>query len=196
MNYIALFLIAVLLLAATKMFISNFKRSRHRKRIIGNGTLVEAQVIGVDPGNISDSNTTWAKLKISYIHPSTNQHIIVYKPLHTGEFNDGRIYKIAFPALSRITKTTKTSWKYNQKLFADYRQNVDSRNISPEEKKQLIKEALLAMSRQYEHPPKDDEGYCILNPPVLAEGYMSGDEIEFLQTTDTPILHDWTQGLR
>lgn len=196
MNYIPLILLAILLIATAKMLISRFKRSRHRKMIIGNGTLVEAHVIGVAPGNISDNNSTWAKLKLSYIHPYTNEQIIAYRSLHTGEFNDGRIYKIALPTLSRITKTTKTSWKYNQTLFASYRQNVDARNISPEEKKQLLNEAKSAMSHQYEQPPKDGEGYCILNPPVPAEGYMSGEAIEFLQTTDTPILHDWTQGLR
>lgn len=187
-------IIAFLLIVVTKKSLKTRKLTRKRKRVIENGTLVSAQIIGVAQGDID--GRSWANLKISYAHPFTKQETIAYASLGSDHFADDRIYKLGLPHLSRITKTTISSWKYNQKLYTSYRQQVNARSIPEQEKKQLLREAITVMSIQYEHPPKDHEGYHILTPPVPAEGYMVGDEIEFLQKTNIPILHDWTQGLR
>lgn len=222
-NIVLKVVIAVIIIAIITSFIKSKKRNAKRNNSLTNGMKFEAHIIGVaHPNTVIDVNDALknstshvlgvkmvdvthgnavedrggARVKISYIDPVTNYPTTVHRVLSSENYRDNRIFQIARPHITNLNKASIASWKYNQKLFASYRQNVNDRNIPEEEKKQLIKEAMQAMSVQYERPPQDNEGYTILNPPVPAEGYRLVDEIVFIQKTNTPILHDWTQGLR
>jgi hypothetical protein len=221
-NLIIPLVVIIILIIGGKVIMSKVKKAKDNQIIVNKGTQFEARIIGVaHPRTIlnieGQPNTTVTMLgteftdistaarheryhrvrvKIEYTDPFTRQTKIVHRVLNETEYTDDRIVKVGNPGQLTLSAKSIEYMKHNKKLYTEYVKGLESRNLSKEEKKQLMQEAALAMNNQNDQMMKDSEGYNILNPPVIAEGYELNGELHFNQTTNTPIFQDWTKGLK
>jgi hypothetical protein len=140
-------------------------------------------------------NMNRIRVKISYIDPDTGQPAIAHHVFDKFECEDDRLISIGNPGMLTLGSKSIAYMKHNKKLYTAYVKDVESRNLTKEEKKHLIQAAALVMNNQNNQQTKDHEGYNVLTPPVIAEGYKLNGETHFIQNTNTPIFNDWTQGL-
>lgn len=221
-NILVAVVVIIILIIGTKVMRSVFKRKKNERTITENGTYFEAHIIGVahprailniegQPNQTAEilgfemTNTSQAnrhenmdriRVKIQYNDPFTRQPRTIHHVFGKLEYEDDRLIKVGNPGLLTLGSKSIAYMKHNKKLYETYVRDVQARNITKEEKKHLIREAMIAMNNQNDECTKDHEGYNILNPPVMAEGYILDGEIHFIQKTNTPIFHDWTKGLR
>jgi hypothetical protein len=222
-NTILITLVIVIIIIAIVIATAKaIKRRQRRTEFVTQGTQFEAHIVGVahperilniegQPNHtINVLGTEWTdvtaaeraesrhriRVKISYVHPFTRQQTIVHRILDKEDYTDDRLIKVGNPGTLTLGSKSIAYMKHNKKLYETYVQGVNARNISPEEKKHLIREAMLAMNNQNDEWTTDHEGYNVLTPPVIAEGYLLNDDLTFIQKTNTPIFQDWTLGLR
>lgn len=221
-NMLVIVVVVIILIIGTKIMVSVAKQKKKNQIIIDNGTHFEAQIIGVahpdrnltlegQPNrtvtllgfDMADStsaarheNMHRIRVKIKYIDPHTNQTITVHHVLNKTEYEDDRLIKVGNPGLLTLGSKSIAYMKHNKKLYETYVHDVKSRNLSKEEEKHLIREAILAMNNQNDEAVLDSEGYNVLTPPVIAEGYELNGEIHFIQRTNNPIFQDWTKKLK
>lgn len=220
-NILVITVIVIILIMGTKVIRSVFKRKKKEQTIVENGTGFEARIIGVarpkailhidgQPNQTAEifgvevtdtsqarrhENMNRIRVKISYTDPDTKQSLITHHVLGKFEYEDDRLIKVGNPGLLTLGPQSIAYMKHNKKLYTTYVRDVQARNLTKEEKKHLIQTAALAMNNQNDQDAKDHEGYNILTPPVVAEGYKLNGEIHFVQNTNTPLFNDWTQGL-
>lgn len=220
-NILVIVVIVVILIIGTKVMVSVAKRKKKEQTIVDNGVSFEAQIIGVahprailniegQPNSTTEflgmevTNTSQAarhehmnriRVKIRYIDPFTRQPLIVHHVFNKFEYNDDRLIKVGNPGQLTLGAKSMAYMKHNKELYGKYVKDVQARNLSREEEKRLLRNAALAMNNQNDQDTKDAEGYNILTPPVMAEGYELNGEIHFVQKTNTPLFNDWTKGL-
>jgi ribosomal protein S25 len=220
-NMLVLVVIIIILIIGIKVMRSVFKRKKNERTITETGTQFEAHIVGVahprailhidgQPNQTAEifgmevTNTSQARrhenmnrirVKISYIDPDTKQPLTVHHVLGKLEYEDDRLVKVGNPGLLTLGPNSIAYMKHNKRLYETYVREVQARNITKEQKKHLIQTAALAMNNQTDQYRKDHEGYNVLTPPVIAQGYKLNGEIHFVQNTNTPIFKDWTREL-
>lgn len=220
-NILIPIVVIIILIMGIKIMRSVSKRKKREQTIADNGTKFEAHIIGVahprailnidgQPNQTTEifgmefTNTSQAnrhenmdriRVKIQYIDPFTRESITVHHVFNRFEYEDDRLIKVGNPGMLTLGSKSIAYMKHNKKLYETYVRGVQARNLTKDEQKQLIQTAALAMNNQNNQDAKDHEGYNVLTPPVIAEGYKLDGEIHFTQKTNTPIFNDWTQGL-
>lgn len=221
-NIIILGTVVILIIGIIFAAIRAAKRRTERSEVVQEGTRFDAQIIGVaHPDTIlnivGQPNRTlnmlgveWTdvtqaeraenygqiRVKIKFTHPYTQTEHTVHHVLDRPDYKDDRLIKTGNPGTLTLGSASMAYLKHNKKLFNTYVENVKNRDISNDEKKQLIKDAMLMMNNQNLEWTTDDEGYNILNPPVMADGYELDGNLTFIQRTNSPVFTDWTKNLK
>jgi hypothetical protein len=140
-----------------------------------------------------------SRVKISFLHPDTGLHTVTRTILRKRDCRDSRIYRISHPYLIRFNNIGFIIWNHDRKLFSAYKEEVNSRNISDEDKKILLREAKQAKKAHYDKYyallPEDGERYNYIIPSVKVQGYYLDGNFLFIQRTNKPVLEDWTKDL-
>lgn len=211
--------IIILVVVFVRGAISSRKFNNQRKALFEQGTRFDAEIVGVaKPGTVlaingvqpqanalgmhnttaqrQDERAGRARVKVRFVHPHTRVVEFQHVSLYAHDFSSNRITRVALPGTIKLGKGTGTMAiiQHNKRLYEEYVRSLDSRNLTPEKKKELIRKAQAAMS--FEDKKYDAEGYRVLEPPVKAEGFLLDGMYVFRQVgDDTEFLRDWTKDL-